>query len=206
MLKNVKYAFMSSEQKRIQNRLEMRRSVRDLERWDRSLEKKKSEMIKLGQEANRQGIKEQYALAFNGLKMIMNQQLRARRMQLQLKLLDSLRDLSQMSSGFMGMMGKVSKEINKVTSGTNFLKNQAAFESGMISIEQMMGQMDSFMEDMDMNMEDQAGPKTVSDEEIARLFDIPEVKTAEAAPAADPRISDLSKQLKDMLGEGKTGE
>ena len=206
MLKNVKYAFMSSEQKRIQNRLEMRRSVRDLERWDRSLEKKKSEMIKLGQEANRQGIKEQYALAFNGLKMIMNQQLRARRMQLQLKLLDSLRDLSQMSSGFMGMMGKVSKEINKVTSGTNFLKNQAACESGMISIEQMMGQMDSFMEDMDMNMEDQAGPKTVTDEEIARLFDIPEVQTAQAVPAADPRISDLSKQIKDMLGEGKTGE
>ena len=109
MFKSMKYAFMSSEQKRIHNKLEMRRSIRDLDRWDRSLEKKKIEMIKLGQEANRQGIKEQYALAFNGLKMIMNQQLRARRMQLQLKLLESLRDLSLMSSGFMGMMGKVSK-------------------------------------------------------------------------------------------------
>ena len=206
MFDKVKYAFMSKEQKRIHYKMEMRKTVRELERWDRSLEKKKDELVKLGREANRQGIRDQYAVAFNGLKMVMNQQLRARKMALQMKMVESLRDLSVVSSDFMGMMGKVGNEVNKITAGTNFLKNQAAFETGMFSIEQMMDQMDGLMDDMDMNMETQAGNETMSDDAIAKLFDVPQAEEqVPGSQAEDSRIADLSKQLKDLLGDTKAG-
>ncbi len=203
MFNSIKHVFMSKEQKRLHNKMEMRRTIRELDRWDRSLEKKKNELIKLGQEANRQGIRDQYAVAFSGLKMVMNQQLRARKMQLQLKLVESLRDLSLISSDFMGMMGKVGKEINKVADGTNFMKNQVAFETGMVSIEGMMEQMDGFMEDMDLNMESQASSETMNDDEIARLFDIPAAQPAEQAQ--DARVTELANQLKGMLSDDKAG-
>ena len=202
MTEKIKYMFMSKEKKRMHAKLAMRRSIRDLDRWDRNLEKKKAEMIKLGREANRQGIKDQYVLAFNGLKMVMNQQLRARKMQLQLKLVESMRDLSHISSDFLGMMGKIGKEVEKVAGGANFLENQAAFESGMFSLEQMMDQMDGFMSEADSTLSDQDRQDTVTDDEIARLFDIPQ-ETAVNPEAADPRIAELSKQLQNMLGEDK---
>lgn len=203
MTNKIKYLFMSKEQKRMHAKLAMRHSIRDLDRWDKSLEKKKAEMIRLGREANKQGIKDQYLLAFNGLKMVMNQQLRARKMQLQLKLVESMRDLSLISTDFLNMMGKIGKEVEKVSGGADFIKNQTAFESGMLSLEQMMDQMDGFMTDGDSILGDSDKNDAVTDDEIARLFDIPS-ELSDDKDAADPRVEKLSKQLKDMLSDGKT--
>jgi hypothetical protein len=172
-------------------RMAMRRGIADLKRWERSLEKKRADMIRLGQEAKRQGIRDQYALALSGLKMIMAQIQRAKKMQLQLNLVETMRDLSTISSGFVGMMGKVGKEIEKVTGNVDFMKNQMKFEQGMMSIDDMMGQLESFMDDADP-MLSVSQEQQISDSDIEKMFDA----TASAEGAATPGAKELLEQIK----------
>jgi hypothetical protein len=183
--------FISKEKKAMKARMAMRRGIADLKRWERSLEKKRADMIRLGQEAKRQGIRDQYALALSGLKMIMAQIQRAKKMQLQLNLVETMRDLSTISSGFVGMMGKVGKEIEKVTGNVDFMKNQMKFEQGMMSIDDMMGQLESFMDDADP-MLSVSQEQQISDSDIEKMFDA----TASAEGAATPGAKELLEQIK----------
>lgn len=183
--------FISKEKKAMKARMAMRRGIADLKRWERSLEKKRADMIRLGQEAKRQGIRDQYALALSGLKMIMAQIQRAKKMQLQLNLVETMRDLSTISSGFVGMMGKVGKEIEKVTGNVDFMKNQMKFEQGMMSIDDMMGQLESFMDDADP-MLSVSQEQQISDSDIEKMFDA----TASAEGAATPDAKELLEQIK----------
>ena len=105
--------FISQEKKAMKAKLALRQCIRSLQKWERTLEKKKEDMLRLGREAKRHGIKDQYLLAMNGLKMIMSQQLRAKKMQLQLQLVETLRDLAFVSSGFVGVMGKIGAEVEE---------------------------------------------------------------------------------------------
>lgn len=185
--------FKSKEQKAMEAKLALRRGIRDLKKWDRTLDKKKAEMIRLGQEAKRQGLKDQYALAFNGLKNIMSQQLRSKKMQLQLELVETMRDLAQVSSGFVGQMGRIGKEVEKIAGKTDFLKNQMTFEKGMLSVEGMMDQLDSFMSAADETAVPSGQQNTVSDEEIEQMFDITSVTDK---PQDDlPKISRLNEMI-----------
>lgn len=161
--------FMSKEKKAMKAKMALRRSVSDLKRWERGLEKKKADMIKLGQEAKRQGIKDQYALAVSGLKAIMAQLQRAKKMQLQLNLVETMRDLSNMSSGFVDIMGKVGKEIESITGSTDFMKNQMKFEQGMMSIDGMMGQLESFMDDSGDTLLSGVQDNNISDVDIEAM-------------------------------------
>ncbi len=192
--------FMSKEKKAMRAKMALRQCIRSLQRWERSLDKKKEEMIKLGQEARRQGIKDQYTLAVKGLKMIMGQQLRSKKMQLQLQLVETMRDLAHVNNSFVSILGNVGREVEKVAGQANFVKNQMAFEQGMFSIEGMMDQLDGFMADNDQNLASEAGLETISDSDIERLFDIPQ---AQGTAATDPRIADWEQKIKGALNGEK---
>lgn len=183
--------FMSKEKKAMKAKMALRRSVSDLKRWERGLEKKKADMIKLGQEAKRQGIKDQYALAVSGLKAIMAQLQRAKKMQLQLNLVETMRDLSNMSSGFVDIMGKVGKEIENITGSTDFMKNQMKFEQGMMSIDGMMGQLESFMDDSGDTLLSGVQDNNISDVDIEAMLDI----TAPEAETVNPVVESLMKEI-----------
>lgn len=163
--------FKSKAEKEMEARLAVRQGIRELQKCDRSLERKKTEMIKHAQEAKLQGLSQQYAVAVSGLKMILEYQKRCKAMSLQIQMTESMRDLTTLSAQFVKLMGNVGKEVSKVTVSANFAKNQLAFEKGMLSAESAMDQLEGFLEDAGMSFESGSGMEAETDADIERLID-----------------------------------
>lgn len=186
--------FKSKAEKEMEARLAVRQGIRELQKCDRSLERKKTEMLKHAQEAKQQGLSQQYAVAASGLKMILGYQKRCKAMTLQIQMTESMRDLTTLSTKFVRLMGNVGKEVSKVTASANFAKNQLAFEKGMMSAESAMDQLEGFLEDAGMSFEtgmDQT--ETEADEEIERLID--------ATGAA--RVDELDEEIDRKLAQSE---
>ena len=156
-------------EKAMEAKLAIRQGINELKKCDRSLEKKKEEMIRFAQEAKQQGITQQYDVAVNGLKMVLAYQKRCRAMILQIQMTETMRDLTTMSSKFVKLMGDVGKEVSKVTQSTKFLKNQVAFEKGVLASEAAMDQLEGFLEDSGMAFE--TDTEADVDEEIRNMID-----------------------------------
>lgn len=163
--------FKSKAEKEMEARLAVRQGIPELQKCDRSLERKKTEMIKHAQEAKLQGLSQQYAVAVSGLKMILEYQKRCKAMSLQIQMTESMRDLTTLSAQFVKLMGNVGKEVSKVTVSANFAKNQLAFEKGMLSAESAMDQLEGFLEDAGMSFESGSGMEAETDADIERLID-----------------------------------
>lgn len=161
--------FKSKAEKALEAKLAIRQGVNELKKSDRSLEKKKEELIRFAQDAKKQGISQQYNVAVSGLKMVLLYQKRCKAMMLQIQMTESMRDLTTMSSNFVKLMGNVGKEVSKVTKSTNFAKNQLAFEKGMLSAEAAMDQLEGFLEDSGMAFETDA--ESDVEEEIRKMID-----------------------------------
>ncbi len=185
--------FKSKEERALEARLAIRQGINDLKKCDRTLEKKKAEMIQHAQEAKAQGISQQYAVAVSGLKMILSYQKRCKAMILQIQMTESLRDLTTLSSKFVKLMGNVGKEVSSVAKSTNFAKNQLAFEKGMLSAESAMGQLEDFMEESGMSFEQESTSDI--DAEIERMID--------ATGAA--QIDSLDAEIDRRLAESEAG-
>jgi hypothetical protein len=183
---------MSRAQKAMRSKMAIRKGVQELKVWNRNLEKKKAEMIGFAQTAKMHGIPAQYALAVSGLKMILTQQKRAMSMTLQMQLVETMRDLSTMSSGFVKLIGNVGKEISKITGKVDFFKNQEAFQEGMMSMDGLMMQMESFLDSNAEPMQDVAGTDEISDSDIEKLIDV-------TASAGEDKVeSEIEKKLEEV--------
>ena len=162
--------FKSKMEKQMEAKLAIKQGINELKRCDKSLDKKKEEMIRHAQEAKRQGITQQYNMAVSGLKMIMGYQKRCQAMILQIQMTESMRDLTTLSGKFVKLMGNVGKEVSAVAKTANFAKNQLAFEKGMLASETAMEQLEGFLEDSGMSFESMEGEDNL-DVEIERMID-----------------------------------
>lgn len=183
--------FKTKAEKALEARLAIRQGVNELKKCDRSLERKKEEMIRFAQEAKKQGAGQQYNVAVSGLKMVLAYQKRCRAMMLQIQMTESMRDLTAMSSRFVNLMGDVGKEVSKVTKGTRFAENQLAFQKGMLSAEAAMDQLESFLEDSGMAFE--TDTEADIDREIEGMID--------ATGAAE--VSALDEEIDRRLAENE---
>lgn len=183
--------FKSKAEKAMEAKLAIRQGINELKKCDRSLEKKKDELISYAQEAKKQGIMQQYGVAVSGLKMVYAYQKRCKAMILQIEMTESMRDLTTMSSQFVKLMGNVGKEVSKVTKATQFLKNQMDFEKGMLSAETAMEQLEGFLEGSGMAFE--TGTEADIDKEIENMID--------ATGAA--KISALDEEIDRRLAESE---
>ena len=179
----------SKQEKELEARISVRQGIRELEKTNKTLEKKKDEMLAFAREAREKGIKQQYAVAVSGLKMIINYQKRSEAMVLQAKMAESMKDLTRISSKFVNLMGNMGKEIAKVARSTNYAKNQMEFEKGMASAEMAMDQLESFMEDAGMGFTDiELGEDELNDE-------IEALVSADVSAPADKMEDELAKKL-----------
>ena len=182
----------SKQEKELEARIAVRQGIRDLEKVNKKLEKKKDEMLAFAREAREKGVKQQYAVATSGLKMIVNYQKRSEAMVLQAKMAETRRDPPTISRTFGNLMGNMGKEVAKVASGTNFARNQMEFEKGMASAEMAMEQLESFMEDAGMGFAD----VEMSDEELDA--EIEALVSADVSGKADEEEDALAQKLKNL--------
>jgi len=186
----IKDLFKSKEQKALEAKLAIKQSIQELRKCDKSLERKKEEMIKHAQEAKRQGITQQYQMALTSLKMILGYQKRTRAMILQIQMAESMRDLTTMSSNFVKTLGNVGKEMGDLVKTTNFAKNQLEFEKGMMQADSVMQQLEGFMESTGMSMEEMTDEEMTM--EVEQLIDIT------GAAEADPMDDEIDRRLSQL--------
>ena len=182
--------FKTKEEKAMEAKLAIRRSIQDLKKCDKSLERKKDEMIKHAQEAKRQGITQQYNMALNSLKMILGYQKRTRAMVLQIQMAESMRDLTTMSTKFVQTLGNVGKEMGALVNSANFAQNQLDFEKGMMQADSVMEQLEGFLDDTGMSIEEMTDDEMT--EEVERLIDVT------GAAAADPIDDEIARRLAEI--------
>ena len=185
--------FKSKAEKALEAKLAIRQGVNELKKCDRSLEKKKEELIKFAQEAKKQGISQQYNMAVSGLKMVLSYQKRCKAMMLQIQMTESMRDLTTMNANFVKLMGNVGKEVSNVTKSTNFTKNMLDFEKGMLSAETAMDQLESFLEDSGMAFETDV--ESDVEDEINRMID------ATGAAEINALDDEIDKRLAEIEGK-----
>ena len=185
--------FKSKAEKALEAKLAIRQGVNELKKCDRSLEKKKEELIKFAQEAKKQGISQQYNIAVSGLKMVLSYQKRCKAMMLQIQMTESMRDLTTMNANFVKLMGNVGKEVSNVTKSTNFAKNMLDFEKGMLSAETAMDQLESFLEDSGMAFETDV--ESDVEDEINKMID------ATGAAEINALDDEIDKRLAEIEGK-----
>ena len=187
---SIRDLFKSKEQKQLEARLAIKRSIQELNKCDKSLERKKDEMIRHAQEAKRQGITQQYNMAMSSLKMILGYQKRTRAMVLQIQMAESMRDLTTMSTRFVETLGNVGKEMGALVKNANFAKNQLEFEKGMLQADNVMQQLEDFLDGTGMSLEEMSDEEM--NEEVERLIDVT------GAVQSDPVDDEIERRLKEI--------
>ena len=187
---SIRDLFKSKEQKQLEARLAIKRSIQELNKCDKSLERKKDEMIRHAQEAKRQGINQQYNMAMSSLKMILGYQKRTRAMVLQIQMAESMRDLTTMSTRFVETLGNVGKEMGALVKNANFAKNQLEFEKGMLQADNVMQQLEDFLDGTGMSLEEMSDEEM--NEEVERLIDVT------GAAESDPVDDEIERRLKEI--------
>ena len=187
---SIRDLFKSKEQKQLEARLAIKRSIQELNKCDKSLERKKDEMIRHAQEAKRQGITQQYNMAMRSLKMILGYQKRTRAMVLQIQMTESMRDLTTMSTRFVETLGNVGKEMGALVKNANFAKNQLEFEKGMLQADNVMQQLEDFLDGTGMSLEEMSDEEM--NEEVERLIDVT------GAAESDPVDDEIERRLKEI--------
>ena len=98
----------------LEERLEIKRNIQSLKKYDKSLERKKDELIRIAQEAQKIGTQQQYQMAVNNLKVLLNYQKRSRSMLLQFQMAESMRDFSFVTNSSVKALGKLGKAMNDI--------------------------------------------------------------------------------------------
>ena len=182
--------FKSREEKEMERKLAIKRTLNELTKADRSMQKKKDEMLKLAQDAKEKGIEREYITAKNGLKSMMKFQQNVQAVKLRIQIAESMRDVSSVNMKALNTMGAIGKEIGTLMNSANFAKNQAAFEMGMMKMDEMLSQMEGLMEDTDMSL-NETSDETL-DSEIEQLI------AATGAAQATKEDDEINQMLKNL--------
>ena len=186
--------FKSKEEKEMERKLAIRRTMNELNRCKKSMDKKKIEMMQLAIQAKASGLSREYATAKNGLISIMkySQTLEAVRMRLQIA--ETMRDMSSASMKAVKSMGDIGKELSGIMEKTNFAQNQVAFEMGSLKMEQMMSQMDDMLESTS-DMSSGYDTETSEDEWSKTADALIEASLNVQPTASDKEIDELIKKV-----------
>lgn len=203
MLENIKYMFKSKEEKERETKRAVKSSIRELNRLDQTIETKMNDMAKMAKKARVQGLDSQYKLAFNALKMMMEQQRRVKSMALQIDIIDIIRTLHIASNRFIVMCGRVGKEATDLVKRINAGEKIADFEKGFDLINGSMDDLNDFMADnanVFGEMSKESGDSTaITDAEIEALISALPVTERVAAPAQPQREGEAPASMDDEI-------
>ncbi len=185
--------FKSKQQKNMEQRMLIRKTMQKIQRYIQSLEQQKAKYIEWGKTAKQKGIESQYNLAVSGLRTAVAQQKKAEEILLNFELTSQMRDLNVMTSEFLGGMSSLSKEMAKISKNMDFVKVQQEFEIAMMGVEETTFNLDGMLENSEMTFKSIASDSSkVEPDEIERL--ITNVTTEEE----DSLDSEIDKKLEEI--------
>lgn len=191
--------FKSKQTKVIEKKMLVRKTLNTMNKHIKQLEEQKNVYINAAKTARQKSLPMQYNLAISGLKMTIAQQKKAYEMLLNFEITSQMKDMSQMTSQFLGGMGVLSKEMARLTNNKEFEKVQRQFEIAMEGVEMQTEKMDAFLE---MNQSTFAQAATdgnrINDDEIASYIDEEASQGEIAGDNIDKEIEEVRKKLESM--------
>lgn len=188
--------FKSKSQKEIEKKMLIRKTINAMNKQIDLLEEQKKVFIEKAKEAKKKGLDSQYNLALTGYKMTLAQQKRAQEMLLNFEITSQMKDMSMMTSQFLGGMSVLSKEMAKLTDSKEFLKVQAEFEKAMAGVETQTEQMDVFMDMSQSSFSSQASAdKSITDEQFAAIVNEETSQDEMGSDDIDKELAEIRKKI-----------
>ncbi|MBE6669983.1 MAG: hypothetical protein E7601_07235 [Ruminococcaceae bacterium] len=200
--------FKSKADKEFEQKLLIKDTLKMMNAQIKKLEDQKSVFLDKAIEAKKRNLPSQVKLAISGYKMSEIQLRRAQEMLLNFEITAQMKDLSLMTSQFLGAMGVLSKNMAKISSGKNFAEVQKTFFDAMKKANVQTSKLDAFM---DMTRDSFADQTTgsmsdeIGDDEIEKLIEAKlSADSGEELPAGsddetDKQIEELTKKINSML-------
>lgn len=191
--------FKSKEEKEMEKRMVVRKTMRSIEKYITQLQGQKLKSIESAKQAKLQGSQQQYSLAISGLKTAMAQEKKAKEMLLNFELTLQMRDLSKMTSEFLNGMSIMSQEMTAITKDMNFQKVQKEFEKAMLGVEQTTDNIDAMLDSTNDSFSTISSANAkIDDAEIEKLIN---EQLGGADANLDNEIDSISAKVEKMLKE-----
>ncbi|MBP3619658.1 MAG: hypothetical protein J6J24_03255 [Clostridia bacterium] len=189
--------FKSKQQKEIEKKMLIKRTINTMNKQINRLEDQKQVFIDAAKRAKSKGLDAQFNLALSGYKMTVQQQRRAQEMLLNFEITAQMKDVTMMTSEFLRGMSSISQEMTKLADAKEFAKIQAQFEEAMVAVETQTDQMDNFMEMSQETFYNQSKDKSgkMTDEEIEKFVLEQVAQDSLSTEAIDREMEELKKKI-----------
>ena len=162
--------FKSKEEKKQEKRMLVKQSLRELEKRIAKLEQQQGVYVKAAQVAIREDLPEQVELAKKGLQMTISERKRTYKMLLNARIIEQMRDMTEMTTEFLGAVRTIAKEISGSTS-SDVRKISAELKMAMGKVENQTENLQDMLEENQDSVSDFATENNQStDEEINQLI------------------------------------
>ena len=164
--------FKSKEQRAQEVKYALRTAKMNFSRWDSTLEKRKENFYKLAKQARATGSEANYSMSLKGIHLANLAQTRARNIVIQIELYSTMCEIGHMSTGFVSLLGKAGKNIQKAIANQDYMGSHQSFESSIRSLSKSFDSLELFlnnaMDSMNTGVDE---IDSVTDEEITRMID-----------------------------------
>lgn len=187
--------FKSKQEKNLEQKLAIKKTLNNLNKQIEELEKKKKTAIEKARVARESGLNAEYNLALSLYRASVSQQKRAREMLLNFEITTQMKDMATLTKEFLKGLSILSREMVSLTNNKDFLKVQQQFEKAITGVETQSKQLDSMMDTSEQKFTEVTNSEdAISDEDFANLVD--EMSSQENEGIDD--LSNIDKELENL--------
>ncbi|MCL2176330.1 MAG: hypothetical protein FWB72_00010 [Firmicutes bacterium] len=192
-------AALEKERKALEQRMLVKRTLSNMNKFVLSLEPKKTEFIEKARVAQLRSSTAEFNLAKLGLKAVVSQQRRAEAMILNFQITSQLKDLTKMTGEFLAGLSILSNEMAQIADNSDFAKTAKEFNEAMLKVEGHSEKMESFLEHTMGAFEGIADMGSdITDAEIDKILGAHSVDAQKSADVEiDLKLKDLERRLKE---------
>lgn len=188
--------FKSKAEKKLEQKLAIKKTLNNLNKQVNELEKTKTSAIEKARVAKENGLTAEYNLALSLYRASVTQQKRAREMLLNFEITTQMKDMASLTKEFLKGLSVLSHEMVKLTNNKDFLKVQQQFEKAITGVETQAQQLDVMMDESEQKFTEVTNDEeAISEEDFAKIID--EVSMQEEMVSGDS-ISNIDEELKNL--------
>lgn len=188
--------FKSKAEKEQERRMQVKRSMRELEKRIRKLEEQESKYVQLAKQGMDVGLPEQVKLAKEALRMTISERKRTYKMYLNAQIISQMKDMTAMTNEFLSAIHVISKDITgSTTADMSKLSNE--LRMAMERVSEQTENLGEMLEDsQDDVMDFSVGNSLVSDDELdSMIYGTASATTSTSSMSIDAELEALKQQL-----------
>lgn len=156
-------------EKECREKLLFNQTLNSLKKAMQKYEEQKGVFIQFAREAEKRGMKAQYQMAKNGLKIVMDSYDRVWAMYLNLTISNQIKQVTNDTKMFVDSMSSISRQLSEINASIDFTEMQLDYTQAMAQISQAEEKLKGFSENVYSTIEDYASSN--SDSKIDSAYD-----------------------------------